>query len=85
LHPQASKVRQSVNLTLLIPVAVETFGSWSKEGLSFVRELGKRRSVSTGDPRETSFLFQRLSAAIQMGNAASIAGTLPGGIDEEEE
>jgi len=49
-----------------------------------VKELGKRISASTGDPRETSFLFQRLSVAVEMGNAACIMGTLPVGTDEDD-
>ena len=43
----------------------------------FVRELGRRTSMITHDPRETSFLLQRISVAVQKGNAASCAGTLP--------
>ena len=73
----ALKHQKYANLStshFLIPVAVETFGSWSKEGLSFIRELGKRMSVSTGDPRETSFLFQRLSGAIQNKHALVFSG-----------
>ena len=32
-------------------------------------ELGRRMTAATGDSRETSFLRQRLSVAIQRGNA----------------
>ena len=60
-----------------VAVAVETLGPWSDEGLKFVEELGRRTSVKTGDPRETTFLFQRIGVAIQRGNAASVSGSLP--------
>src|SRR5580693_2904633 len=56
---------------IFIPVAVETFGPWGDEALAFVKEVGRRLSLATGDPRETNFLFQRLGVAIQIGNAAS--------------
>jgi len=66
-----------------VPVAVETLGAWDVVGLDMMKELGRRLSARTGDQRETFFLFQRLSVAIQKGNAASVLGTLPKG-DEEE-
>ena len=47
------------------------------EGLDLIRELGRRTSQVTNDPRETSFLLQRISVAVQLGNAASVVGTLP--------
>jgi len=31
----------------------------------FLTELGRRLSASTGEQRETAFLFQRLSIAVQ--------------------
>ena len=68
-----------------VPVAVETFGPWNAEGLSFISELGRRITLATGDPRETTFLFQRLSIAVQSGNAISCAGTLPTDAAEDNE
>ena len=58
-------------------MAIETLGVWNVEGLELMREIGRRTSVITGDPRETHFLLQRLAVAVQRGNAASIIGTLP--------
>ena len=46
---------------IVVPVAVETMGVWCTEGLDFVRELGRRTSMITHDPKETSFLLQRIS------------------------
>ena len=62
---------------LFVPVAVETFGPWNDEGINFISELGRRITLVTGDTREKSCLFQRISAAIQLGNAASCTGTFP--------
>src|SRR6218665_2538922 len=49
----------------LVPIAVETFGPLNREGLDFLLETGSRLSTTTGDARETFFLFQSLSATIQ--------------------
>ena len=59
------------------PVASETLGSWGESSLVFLKDLGSRVAGVTGDKRETSWLFQRLSIAIQRGNAISISATIP--------
>ena len=60
-----------------VAIAVETLGPWNAEGLAFIRELGRRITLVTGEPRETTFLLQRISIAVQLGNVASITGSLP--------
>ena len=62
---------------IFIPVAIESLGSWNAEGEQLVKDLGRRLTAVTGEPRETSFLFQRISIAVQRGNAAAVLGTLP--------
>ena len=47
---------------------MEFFGLICAEALTFLSELGRRISVVTGDMRETTFLFQHLSIAIQRFN-----------------
>jgi hypothetical protein len=69
---------------IVVPIAVETLGPWDEVGLSFIRELGRRTSIITGDPRETSFVLQRISVAVQRGNAASCLGSLPSSRSDEE-
>ena len=54
------------------PVAFETLGSLNSSGYDFLCEVGRRLSVVSGDPRETSFLFQRLSILIQRFNSVLI-------------
>ena len=61
----------------IIPVATETMGSWGNMGLKFLKDLGKRIIEQSGEKRSTSFLFQALSMATQMGNIASIRGSMP--------
>ena len=50
---------------IFVPIAMEAFGPICTEALTFLSELGRRISVVTGNIRETTFLFQRLSIAIQ--------------------
>ena len=59
-----------------IPIAFETFGAIGEEGRSFFKDLGRRIAVTTKEPQSLQFLLQRLSIAVQRGNAASILGTL---------
>jgi len=55
-----------------VPVAVETLGALGQEAAQFISDLGRRITATTGQPRSVAFLFQRLSVAIQRGNAASV-------------
>ena len=54
------------------PIAVETLGGFGPETLLFLREIGHRISETTNDKRATLFLRQRLSIAVQIGNAACV-------------
>ena len=64
-------------------IAFETLGPISSKALSFLLELGKRLAPVTGDPREGTFLFQRLSIAIQRFNRVCFKGSFVPFIDEE--
>jgi len=44
--------------------------------MSLVKELGRRMAEVNKEPHSTMFLRQRLSVAVQRGNAACILGTL---------
>jgi hypothetical protein len=59
------------------PVAVETLGSWGPSALVLCKDIGGRIASESGDPRAYPFLLQRLSLAVQRGNAAAVVGTLP--------
>ena len=52
------------------PVAIETAGPFGTETFSFLRELGCRLKQVTGEAKSFSYLRQRLSIAVQRGNAA---------------
>jgi len=60
-----------------IPVAIETLGTWGSSALALCSDIGGRLASETGDRRSAAFLAQRLSLAVQRGNAASVIGTLP--------
>jgi hypothetical protein len=60
-----------------VPIALETLGAIGTKATSFLRELGRRLSLATDDPRETAFLFQRLSVALQQYNAVCFRGSFP--------
>ena len=55
------------------PLAFETMGPINSSGLQFLTELGRRISAVSGDKRETSFLFQRVSICIQRFNAVAFS------------
>ena len=54
------------------PVATETLGPLNASALNYLSEVGRRLTSLSGDPRETSFLFQHLSMIIQCLNFALI-------------
>jgi len=41
----------------------------------FLNEIGKRMTLCTADPRETAFLYQRVSVEIQRFNTVCLANT----------
>ena len=63
------------SLYMFVPIAIETMGTFGERSLKFIKDLGKRIALQTGDPLSRSYLVQRLSVAVQRGNAASILGT----------
>ena len=48
-----------------VPVTIETSGVFYNEAEEFVHQVGHRYTEMTGDPKETSYLFQQVSMAIQ--------------------
>jgi len=60
------------------PVAIEILGAMGKRSLAFVRELGHRVMQRTGEVKTRTYLLQRLSVALQRGNAVSVMGSVGG-------
>jgi hypothetical protein len=69
------KYAQITNTHHFVPLAFETLGPINSKGTAFLTELGRRISTSTGDTRESAFLFQRLSVTIQRFNRIAFEGS----------
>lgn len=67
------------------PVSIETFGSWGEDGRKLIDEIGKKLQEVSGESRSKSYFLQRISIAIQRGNAASMLGTIPDCTERLEE
>jgi len=70
-----TKYRQLANSHIFVPVAIESAWTWNHQAVELVQELGRRMTAVTEDTREASDLFQRLSVALQRGNAVSFHST----------
>ena len=57
-----------------VPVAIETAGVFGPETMDFMRELGSHLQLASADRNSFTYLIQRLSVAVQRGNAASVLG-----------
>ena len=58
------KYASLTNTHIFVPVAIETLGPICSRGLSFLVEISNRLATISGDARETSFSFQRVSVLI---------------------
>ena len=77
------KYHQLSTTYYFVPLAFETMGPINSEGHVFLSDLGQKLSMVTGDPRETSFLYQRISLTIQRFNAIAFRGTFEDQDNEE--
>jgi len=60
---------------IIYSVAIETGGTWKHWAVELVQKIGRRATLITGEPRESAFLFQQLSIALQRGNAVAFLNT----------
>ena len=70
-----AKYGEQENTHIFFPVAIETAGAWNHLAIELVQEIGRRITAVTEEPRESMSLFQRLSIALQRGNAVAFRGT----------
>jgi len=56
--------------------SVETAGTWHDIAIEMTEEIDRRITMITEDARETTFLFQRPSIALQRENAVSFHHTM---------
>jgi len=50
--------------------------SWNAMAVKLMQEIGRRITNVTEDTRETTFLFQRLSMALQQGECGRLPNTM---------
>jgi len=77
-HAATAKSAKYANLTsthIFVLFVIETSGAWNAQAIELTQEIGRRTTAVTGDPLETTYLFQSLSIAIQQANAVSFANT----------
>jgi Reverse transcriptase (RNA-dependent DNA polymerase) len=73
---KTQKYNELASTHCFVPIAMETLGSINADGLCLLNTLGGRCIATTGDTRERTFLFQRLSMAVQRGNVACFTGSV---------
>ena len=66
------------------PVVIETTGVFGPRTTEFLKELGHRLRRVSGEANSFAYLTQRLSVAVQRGNAASVLGTVKVDSADEE-
>ena len=69
------KYSQLTDTYSFVPIAFETLGSANSAGVDFVLSVGNRIRAISGDIREVSFLWQRLSVAVHRFNSICLRGT----------
>ena len=57
----------------IVPIGIETLGSFGPHGLDFIKGIGHR---ITGEKKSTSYLMQTIGMAIQRGNSSCILETV---------
>ena len=73
---KASQYRHLDTTHTFAPVSVEAIGAFGQETLYFLKEVDCHLRTLSGEAQSHQHLIQRLSIAIQRGNALSIRGSL---------
>jgi len=58
-----AKYDELASTHILYPVAIKTGNNWNQWAVEPVQEIRRRATLITGEPRESTFLFQQLSIA----------------------
>ena len=61
-------------MIIIIIILIESSGALGPSTYIFLRELGKRVFQEFGEANSTSHLLQKLSIAVQRGNAVAVMG-----------
>jgi len=65
----------STHIFYVDSVAIETGGTWNHRAVEIVQEIGRRVTLMTGEPRESIFLSQQLSIALQSSYVVAFLNT----------
>jgi hypothetical protein len=82
----AKKTEKYANLpasVLFQPVAMETLGVFNTSAADCLSVIGRRISATSGEPRETKFLFQRISVALQRYNSILLHQSFASDVDRD--
>jgi len=74
-NSKIAKYDELASIHIFYPVAIETGGTWNHWAIELVQEIGRQATLITGEPRESTFLFQKLSVALQRENAVAFLNT----------
>ena len=83
----ARKEEKYANLSsdyIFKPLAFENLGALNQSAYDFFSSLGSKLTEVTGEPRETSFLFQRLSVHLQRFNSVLFKDSFPDSFSEPD-
>ena len=69
VHKTALKYQGLDRMYIFQPLAVESLGPFDDEGCCFLADLGRKISAVSGDDRDGTFLFQRISVSNQRHNS----------------
>ena len=80
-HAETEKAKKYAHLYRAYqfqPIAVETCGAVGPDSIMcFLRDLGRRLKSATREPNSFTYLLQRISVTIQVGNLTSVLGSVP--------
>jgi len=65
------KYSKMTSTHVFYPFAIDTADTRHEMAIQLTQEVGRRITTITEDTRETTFLFQRFSMALERGNAGS--------------
>ena len=72
---KTTKYQELIASHIFCPIAIETADSWDEEAVRLIEDISRQTTQETEDPRETIYLFQKISIAVQRGNALSFTNT----------
>ena len=75
-HRKQAKYCHMEDSHYFVPIAIETLGTMGHEARCFLKELSHRIYLATEDSQAHQNLIQRLSVAVQRGNAAAVLGCI---------